>query len=171
MRAQKHLIVLLNVCLLLSGCGCKVKYDLRGVNIPPDVQNISIKYFVNDASYVNPTLSQKFTEQLKDKFLRETKLAVIASEGDYRISGNITDYKTEPVATSTNTGSVKNRFSMTVKVVFECPKHKDMNFTESIYKFQEFDATQNFQSLETALSEEVSRQIIQEIFNKVALKW
>jgi hypothetical protein len=170
MRTRSYLFFLLNLCLL-SGCGCKVKYDTKGINIPPDVENISIKYFTNEASYVNPTLSQKFTEQLKDKFLRGTKLAVIASEGDYRLSGAIIDYKTEPVATSANTGAVKNRFSMTVRVVFECPKHKDMDFTDNITKFQEFDASQNFQSLEPVLSEEVSNQIIQEVFNKVALKW
>jgi hypothetical protein len=164
------MLFLFNLCLL-SGCGCKAKYDMKGINIPPDVHNISIQYFKNEASYVNPTLSQRFTEQLKDKFLRETKLAVVASEGDYKLSGTIIDYKTEPVATSSNTGAVKNRFSMTVKAVFECPTHKEMNFTENIMKFQEFDASQNFQSLEASLSDEVNKQIIQEIFNKIALKW
>jgi hypothetical protein len=170
MRASQYLIFLFTLCLL-SGCGCKARYDLKGINIPPDVQNISIQYFTNEASYVNPTLSQRFTEQLKDKFLRETKLTVIASEGDYKLSGTIIDYKTEPVATNSNTGATKNRFTMTVKTVFECPKHKDMNFTENITRFQEFDATQNFQALEASLSDEVNKQIIQEIFNKVALRW
>lgn len=158
--------------LLLVISGCKsCKYSLSGINIPADVENISIQYFANQASYVNPSLSQKFTELLKDKFQRETSLALIGSEGDFRLSGVITDYKTEPVATSSNTGAVKNRFTMTVRAVFECPKHKDMNFTETITKFQEFNATENFQAIENRLSEEVSAQIIQEIFNKVALKW
>jgi predicted small lipoprotein YifL len=171
MRTCRYIIFLLNLCLL-SGCGCKgPSFSLSGINIPPDVENISVQYFTNEASYINPTLSQRFTEQLKDKFLRETKLTVIASNGDYRISGTILEYKTEPVATSTTTGATKNRFSTTVKVVFECPKHKDMDFTENITKFQEFDASQNFQSLETQLSDEVNKQIIQEVFNKVALKW
>lgn len=156
--------------LLLGGCK-SCKYSLSGINIPADVKNISIQYFDNKASYVNPSLSQKFTEQLKDKFLRETSLALVGSEGDFRLSGFIVDYKTEPVASTSNTGALKNRFSMTVKAIFECPKHKEMNFTESITRFQEFDASQSFQSIENRLSEEVSAQIIQEIFNKVALKW
>jgi hypothetical protein len=46
-----------------------------------------------------------------------------------------------------------------------------MNFTENISKFQEFNATETFQSIEASLSEQVSTQIIQEVFNKVALKW
>lgn len=156
--------------LVLTGCK-SCKYSLSGINIPADVQNISIQYFNNQASYINPSLSQKFSEQLKDKFIRETSLAIVPSEGDYKISGSILEYKTESVASSSNTGSLKNRFTMTVKVVFECPKHKDMNFTENISKFQEFEASETFQSIEGRLSEDVSTQIIQEIFNKIALKW
>ena len=38
-------------------------------------------------------------------------------------------------------------------------------------KFTQFDAKDNFQSVENTLSEDLSKQIIQEIFNKVALKW
>lgn len=164
--------LILYAIVLFTISGCKsCKYSLSGVNIPIDVKNISIQYFENQASYVNPVLSQKFTEKLKDKFLRETSLAVVGTDGDFRLSGIITDYRTEPVATSGETGATKNRFTMTVKAVFECPKHKEMNFTESITKFQEFNATQSFQSIETQLSEEVSEQIIQEIFNKIALKW
>ena len=98
-------------------------------------------------------------------------MAIVSNEGDFKISGIITEYKTESVASSSNTGSLKNRFTMTVKVIFECPKHKDMNFTESISKFQEFNASETFQSIESRLSEDVSTQIIQEIFNNVALKW
>ncbi|MEZ4804912.1 MAG: LptE family protein [Bacteroidia bacterium] len=156
--------------ILLSGCKA-CSYSLSGINIPPDVKSISIQYFENNATYINPSLSQKFTELLKDKFLKETSLNIKNNNGDFRLSGFIIDYKTEPVATNGNTGAVKNRFSMTVNAKFECPTHKDMDFTETITKFQEFNASESFQSIENRLSEEVSNQIIQEIFNKVALKW
>lgn len=169
MRAFRYISLLL-VLATLSGCK-SCKYSLSGINIPADVKNISVKYFENKAQMVNPSLSQKFTEQLKDKFLRQTSLAIVQSDGDYRLSGYITEYKTEPVATSSSSGSLKNRFTMSVSVVFECPTHKEMNFTDNITKFLEFPATQTFQSLETSLSEDVSTQIVQEIFNKVALKW
>jgi hypothetical protein len=158
--------------ILLSLSACKsCKYSLSGINIPADVSNISIAYFNNQASLVNPSISQKFTEQLKDKFMRETSLAIVPQNGDFKITGSITDYRIQPSATTNTTEAAKNRFSMTVNVVFECPKHKEMNFTERITKFQEFNATENFQTIENRLSDEVSTQIIQEIFNKVALKW
>lgn len=169
MKTFKYIAPLI-ILLLVTGCK-SCKYSLSGINIPADVKTISVQYFTNKAAMVNPSLSQKFTESLKDKFLKQTSLTVIASDGDYRLSGFITDYKTEPVATSSSTGAVKNRFTLSVAVVFECPNHKEMNFTETITKFQEFPATDNFQTLENSLSEEVGNQIIQEVFNKVALKW
>lgn len=169
MKAIK-LIPIILVFFLLTGCK-SCKYSLSGINIPADVKTLSVQYFTNKATMVNPSLSQKFTEGLKDKFLKQTSLTIISADGDYRLSGFITDYKTEPVATSSSTGAVKNRFTLSVAVVFECPNHKEMNFTETITKFQEFPATETFQSIENSLAEEVSNQIIQEIFNKVALKW
>ncbi|MES2616877.1 MAG: LptE family protein [Bacteroidota bacterium] len=156
--------------LLLSGCK-SCGYSLSGVNIPPDVKNISVQFFQNKAPLVNPLLSQKFTEQLKDKFLRETSLNLIKENGDFRLSGEITGYRVEPMAVNANTGTAKNKFTMVVKVIFECPNHKDLNFNEDFTKFTQFDAAENFQSVENALSEDLSVQIIQEVFNKVALKW
>jgi outer membrane lipopolysaccharide assembly protein LptE/RlpB len=158
------------VMMMLAGCK-SCGYSLSGINIPADVKTISVQFFPNKATLVNPVLSQKFTEQLKDKFLKETSLTLIKENGDFRLSGEITGYRIEPAAVTANTGTAKNKLTMTVKAIFECPTHKDLNFTEEITKFTQFDASENFQSIETTLSEDLSRQIIQEIFNKVALKW
>ena len=165
----KHMVYLL---VLSTIVGCKsCGYSLSGINIPPDVKSISVQFFPNKAALINPVLSQKFTEQLKDKFLRETSLTLINSNGDFRLSGEITNYRIEPAAVNSATGTAKNKFTMAVKVVFECPTHKDLNFSEEITKFTQFDAADNFQSIENTLSEDLSKQIIQEVFNKVALKW
>lgn len=167
---KQSLLIILCSSLMLLGCK-SCKYSLSGINIPPDVKNVSIKYFENKAILVNPSLSQRFTEQLKDKFLRNTSLALVPSDGDFRLSGEIVDYKVQPSSSTSTTGALKNRFIMSVKVNFECPNHKENNFNTVIERFIEFDASQSFQSLEPSLSDEMNNQIIQEIFNKVALKW
>lgn len=168
MKPYRHILIL-TLAFMLAGCK-SCKYSLSGISIPADVKSLSVKYFENKAVLINPSLSQQFTEQLKDKFLKQTSLAIVPSEGDFKLSGNIVDYKTEPVATN-NSGALKNRFTMSVYVEFECPKHRELEFKETITRYSEFSATQTFQSLESTLSEEVSSQIIQEIFNKVALKF
>ena len=61
--------------LLLIGSiinGCKV-YSFTGASISSDIKTVSIKYFPNKASIVQPSLSQVFTEKLKDKFVFTNK--------------------------------------------------------------------------------------------------
>lgn len=170
MKENFKLMVYLMVLTALVSCK-SCGYSLSGINIPADVKSISVQFFPNKAQLVNPVLSQKFTEQLKDKFLKETSLTLINSNGDYRLSGEIVNYRIEPAAVNSATGTAKNKFTMSVKVVFECPTHKDLNFNEEFTKFTQFDASDNFQAIENTLSEDLSKQIIQEVFNKVALKW
>ena len=62
------LIVLLSIPALQS-CGV---YTFSGAQTG-QAKTISIAFIQNKASLVSPTLSQMFTEKLKDKFIRETK--------------------------------------------------------------------------------------------------
>jgi hypothetical protein len=120
---------------------------------------------------VNPRLSQVFTEKLRSKFLNETRLSLVESEGDFRFSGAISDYRIDPVAVQNNTAATQNRLMMTVNVKFEAPTHPELAFETPFSFFIDYDAAQNFQSLENSLSEQLSDQIVQQIFNKVALNW
>ena len=43
--------------------GCKVQYSFTGASISPEVKTVSIDYFQNLSTLVNPSLSSKFTEQ------------------------------------------------------------------------------------------------------------
>ena len=61
---------------------CKVGYSFTGANISPAVQTFSVYYFANRARLVNPTLSQTFTEALREKLQRQTSLNELAEDGD-----------------------------------------------------------------------------------------
>lgn len=168
-RRKGFLVAIICFPVFLQQCTCR--YGLSGVNIPPDISTLSVKYFPNEAALVTPTLSQSFTEKLKDKFLKETRLSIVPPDGDFQLSGVINTYKIEPVAITSNTGTSKNRLTIGAKVEFRCPKHKEVEFTETISNYAEFDATQNFQSLEKALIEDITQRMVQDIFNRVALQW
>lgn len=170
MAWNKPVFVLFALGLSLSGCFVK-NYSLSGVNIPPDVRNFSVAFFPNEATLVNPQLSQLFTEKLRSKFVGETRLDLVAQEGDFRFSGSIREYRIDPVAVQNNAAATQNRLQMGVQLKFECPLHPDLNFESPFSFFADYDANANFQSLERGLSEQVCDQIIQQIFNRVALNW
>jgi len=154
--------------LLLSGCGL---YKMNGVTIPPDIESISIAYFENKAPIINPLLSQQVSEKMKNKFISETQLQLIANGGDFAVFGEITDYTVEPVAVQTNTSSTLNRLKISIKARLECEKHPKLNFEQSFTQFQDFDANKTFSSVEVKLTDEITDMLIQEIFNKIAINW
>src|SRR4051812_47556241 len=99
MQFAKRLTLLF---ILLAFCGCKVNYSLSGASISPDVKTINIKYFPKTAALGPPSLSQTFTEKLKDKFLTQTKLILTNEKADLTLEGSITSYSVTPQAIQAN---------------------------------------------------------------------
>ncbi len=160
---------ILGFAVLLSGCGV---YSFNGASIPPDTKTVSIAYISNNARLVNPTLSQNITEKIKTKFVRETRLNLVPSGGDFDFSGIISDYNIAPVALQGNqqTAASKNRLTITAQIKFINRKDEKANFQQAFIGFAEFDASQNFNSLEPALVEEATNMMVQEIFNNSSRK-
>ena len=80
-----------------------------------------VEYFNNRARVINPTLSQTFTEALKDKFVNEAGLTADRNQGDLEFSGDITGYDVRPLAIQKSEDgrdyASMNRLTVTVKVV------------------------------------------------------
>ena len=74
MNKIKNYIVILLSIIFFESCGV---YSFTGASIAPDIKTISIKYFPNRAPLIQPTLSQAFTEKLKEKFIAQTNLRLI----------------------------------------------------------------------------------------------
>src|SRR4051812_8229981 len=81
-QLQPMLPLLLPLLLVLNGCRY-ISYSLREGNIAPEVKTISIAYIENSASVVVPQLSQQLTDKLRQKYLGETRLSLVNTEGDY----------------------------------------------------------------------------------------
>lgn len=157
-------------CIFLSSCLCG-RYDMKGVNIPEDVETFSVDLFSNRATIVNPNLAIGFTEKLKTKFQTQTKLGLVQSAGDYEFSGSITEYKIEPVILQNNNAASKNRLTIAISVSFACQKHPEKNQVKTYTFYSDFDASANFSSIEDALVAEITDNIVQQIFSAVALDW
>ena len=107
---------LLIFMLLLTGC--RMSVSLTGGTVDPRAKTVAITTFPNNASLVNPTLSQSFTTALKDKIQAQTPLTIVNSNGDYTIEGEIVDYSVNPVAIQGNDTPAMNRLTITVRVRF-----------------------------------------------------
>jgi hypothetical protein len=167
---KKLLFAALGPLLLLGAGGCGI-YNFKGSNISKDVETFSVDLFGNEAQLVNPQLSLLFTEKLKTKFQRETKLRLVTENGDWRFAGAIKEYKIEPVIIDNNTGASQNQFTIGIHVVFENEKEPEKNFSRDFSFYRTFDASNEFSKVENTLSDEITDNIVQQIFAATALDW
>ena len=101
----KYLYITAFTSLIYS---CSV-YTFTGAEIHPDAKTISVAYFQNQATLVQPILSQKLTDALQDQFIQQTSLNLTQSNGDLQFEGYISDYQITPISISSNDQANQNR--------------------------------------------------------------
>ena len=94
-KALYYSLIILAVSVIAS---CKVKYSLSGATIPPEAKTISVGFFANNTTLGAPSLSQRFTEKLRDMVSSQTNLALVRQGGDLQFEGYIADYNVAPIA-------------------------------------------------------------------------
>ena len=171
MRSIIKQVTLLAVFLALTGCGVKIKYSFSGASISPDVKTLSVQSFQNRASLVQPGLSQTLTDALLDMCKAQTNLSITASGGDVSFEGDITDYKTQPMTVSGNEQAAMNRFSITVRVKFINNIEPDLGFEQSFTRYQDYNSALDLSAVEASLTEEITKMLVEDIFNRAFVNW
>lgn len=150
---------------------CTASYSFTGASIPAEVKSINIHYFPNNATLVEPTLSQKFTDALRDKFVNETSLTLVNEGGDLDLEGSITDYKTLPVAIQGDDQAALNRLTITVEVSYTNSFDEKMSFDNKFTRYADYSSSSNLTAIQEQLIDEINTQLIEDIFNKAVINW
>ena len=156
------------ISIFISSCGI---YSFNGASISKNTKTITIKYFTNNASTIQPTLSQVITEKLKDYFTQQTNLSINDNNGDLKFSGEITKYEIKPMAIQSNEVAGKNRLTIAVKVDFTNVYENEYNFSHTFSRYRDYESSQNFSEIEEILIEQISSELIEDIFNKSVVNW
>jgi len=167
------MLMLVAIGLLLMGAaiqGCGV-YSFTGASISPSVKSISVKYFPNNSLLVQPTLSRKLTEAIRDKFTNQSNLSLVNSNGDLNIEGEITGYSTEPIAITGNQQSALQRLKITVNVRFSNKQDPKQDFETSFSRYEDYDAKQRLSDVEEGLIDLINEALAQDVFNKAVVNW
>lgn len=152
---------------------CSMKYSLSGASISPDSKTFSVGYFQNLAPLVVPSLSNTFTEALKDRFLNQTRLNYVRSNGDLAFEGQIVGYSIDPVAITGNDKASQNRLTITVRVKFTNKQNPELSFTDykEFKQFKDFPSSVSIVSVQNELIKDVTNQLIDAIFNASVANW
>lgn len=167
---KKSILISLLFTLLLAGCS--IKYSLNGASIDyTKIKTVSITDFQNLAPTVYPPLAQRFTEDLKDRFQRQTRLRDIPTNGDLSIEGEIVGYDLSAEAVQENAFAAKTRLTLRINVRFTNKVNEEENFEREFTSFGTFDSSQMFVDVQDQLCEELTKDIINQIFNATVENW
>jgi len=162
------LILTILLSISLNSCGI---YSFTGASIPTEAKTISVDYFSNKAANVQPSLSQVFTERLKDMLLEQTNLSLSENESDLSFSGYISKYQIKPMAIKANETAGQNRLTIAVKVTYNNSLDSENNFENTFSRYRDYDSAQNISDIEKTLIEEITNELAEDVFNKAFVNW
>lgn len=160
--------------VLLAGFlshSCKVSYSFTGANISPDVKTFTVYYFPNRAQLVNPTLSQSFTEALREKLQRQTSLNELGDNGDLIFEGEITGYDYRPMAIQEQDQAALSRLTVRVKVKYTNNKDPEQSMEQTFSAYEDFDNTLTLTAAEDEIMPQIIEKLNEDIFNATIANW
>lgn len=168
MKKLRLHIVCLIVAIVCGGCGI---YSFSGASIPPEAKTVSVQYFPNQAQLINPTLSNDFTTALRDAMMNQTSLDMVEAGGDLAFEGEITDYRTTPVAITAGQTAALNRLTITVNVRFVNLFDETKNFETKFSHYEDYPSDQDLNSVQESLTGTIIEALVEDVFNKALVNW
>ncbi len=159
-------VTLLFPTFLWQGC-----YSFKNASIPPDIQTFFVDNFDVQAQGALPTLGQTFSEALKDKIRRESRLQLTDTDPDVEFSGAVTEYRVTSEAPQPGELTAINRLTIAVQVTYTNNKHEEENWSRRFSYFADFDATENLVNVQDALIETILEELVEQVFNQAFTNW
>ena len=127
--------------------------------------------FPNQAPLVYPPLEQRFNEELKDLFTRNTRLQFVKQNADLEMEGEIVGYSLTPLAVQEDSFASETRLTLTVRMRFRNNKVEGQDREESISAYRNFPADRMLTDVQDQLIAELVKEIVDQIFNVTMSNW
>ncbi len=167
------LLLLIGISMIGLFAGCRnVKYGFSDAAVPVHVKTIKIRQIENKANYVNPTLSQRLTDRVRQKITSQTRLTQVNIENpnaDWDITGVITSYSFTTSGISQGQEAT-NRLTITVQIT-RLDQTDDTTKEYTVSRNFDFRSTLSIQQAESALADEIIRGLSDDIFNRLFSDW
>jgi hypothetical protein len=165
-KYKKLLLIVLAIISVQGTC----RYSLKDVSIPPEIKTVRVFFIENKARYINPQLSPKLSDKLRQKIINQTRLSQTNNDADYEISGYISDYSVNTSGISQQQVASKN-LNVTVHIIFRNRQDEKKNFEADITRNFPFSASKSLTQAETELNEQMVTNLTDEIFNRIFSNW
>jgi outer membrane lipopolysaccharide assembly protein LptE/RlpB len=151
---------------------CKVSYKFNGASINYDkTKTISIADFPIKSDYVYAPLATKFNDDLKDIFIRQTRLRLVPRSGDMSIEGEIIGYQQLNKAVKADGYASETELRITINVRFVNNADHTKDFEQQFSAFRNYNSSQMLTAVQDQLITEMTKEITEQIFNATVANW
>ncbi len=153
---------------MTSSCGF---YTFSGASISPEIKNIKINYFINEAENLKANLDRDITQKLTDFIIEQTDLSVNNDNYEIEINGKIISYDITPISISSSDFANQNRLSISVNIDFKNYINEKENYNQKFTRYVDYKSDQNIEEIESELNDQIIEEICIDIFNKTFVNW
>lgn len=163
------LIVLMS-CVMSA---CRISYKLNGAAIDYSIyKTIYVSEFPIRAALVYPPLQQTFENELLDYISRNTRLRTVDTpNADLQLEGEITGYSLSPQAVTENAYASMTRLTIQVKVRYVDNKAEGKDIDQTFSAYRDFDSSEMLTDVQDQLCNEISKELVDLIFNATLGDW
>lgn len=171
MQIKNNILSLLTISLFFL-TGCSISYSFNGASIDyTKVKSITIRDFPNQASLVYPPLAQNFTEGLKDKYIRQTRLQIVPDNGDLFLEGEITGYDFAQLAVKEDAYASQTQLTITIRVRYRNQASPEEDFEQTFSVNRPFSNDRMLQEVQDELCTEIIEELVDQIYNATVANW
>lgn len=166
----RFIVVLL---LLVVGQSCRISYKLNGSALDYTVyKTIYVAQFPIRAALVYAPLQQTFELELQDYITRNTRLQLTDNTNtDLTLEGEITGYSLSPQAVTEDAYASQTRLTITVRVKYTDTKNDKNDVDQTFSAYRDFDSSQMLNEVEEELCSQISKELVELIFNATLGNW
>lgn len=173
-RARRWRIAIgaLVACAIMVLAGCRISYKFNGTAIDYNVyKTIHVSEFPIRAALVYPPLQQTFENELLDYINRNTRLQVTDGASDINLEGEITGYSLTPQAVTENAYASQTRLTITVRVKYTDAIDDKNDVDQSFSAYRDFDSSMMLTDVQDDLCMQISKELVELIFNATLGNW
>lgn len=152
---------------------CSISYSFTGTSTIDYsiVKTISIAEFPIKSDYVYAPLATRFNEELKDRFITQTRLSLVRQNGDLDIDGEITGYNQYNQAVTADGYSSETKLTITINVRYVNNTNHEDDFEQQFSAFRTYDSRELLTDVQDKLIDEMVKEIVDQIFNATVINW
>lgn len=160
------------IALLLTSCWPK-SISFRDGSMPAEWEKFYIKTLELTAANAPISYAPNLTEKLKDGIQNNSRLLLSSKAEDAQVSieGVVNNYAVAPIALQPGDNAAKNRLTISVNftIFISAPKEEKMVLTAT--RFADYDSNSDLAAVESELLDEINKQIVQDVINKLFSNW